>query len=305
MSLLKDARLRAFHTVAVQKSFTQAARHLLLTQQAVSFQVKSLEEELGIRLFERHGRAVELTSAGRTLFTYADQIVSLYVEADNHMSELTGAVPDRLRIAATNSIAKYVLPRSLGVFRGRYPSLQIALEVGNSDYVLSCLEDGIVDAAISSDGPSLLSSYPSELFIRDEISFIVPPDHPWRDSDNVSLESLRSASFVLRGEGSGTRQLLERGLAVHGLDLGYLNTVLVLGSAEAVKGAVGAGAGIGMVSHLAAHQDIEDGKLGTFRVPDLKLVRDFFVARPAKRRVHRLIDEFIDLARQSSNVLAA
>ena len=300
MSILKDVRLRAFHTAALQKSFTRAAQHLLLTQQAVSFQIKSLEEELGTRLFERDGRSIALTGTGRALFAYADRILSIYAEAENHLAELTGAVPDRLRIAATNSIAKYALPRPLGAFRTRHPALQITLEVGNSDYVVNCVADGLVDAAIVSDGPAALKGYALEPFLRDEVTFIVPPDHPWNGQDDVAFEAFCRVPFILRGDGSGTRCLLERRMAALGSDLSRLNVVLILGSAEAVKGAVAAGAGLGMVSGLAARADVAAGTLGRVRVPDIEIVRDFYVIRPKDRRVHQMVDAFIDLARGSA-----
>ena len=297
MSLLRDARLRAFHTVALHKSFTRAAQHLLLTQQAVSFQVKSLEEEFGAKLFFRRGRTVELTRAGRVLFDYADKILELYVEAENHLAELTGFVPNRLRIAATSSVARYVLPRAIGQFRTRYPTVQITLEVGNSQFVIDCLRDGLVDAAITSEGPTALSAYRTEAFLEDEVTFIGSADHPWGGGTGITLTDFLDAPFILRGEGSATRQLLERRLLELDFTLDSLNVVLVLGSAEAVKGAVEAGAGIGMVSGLAARDAVIEGKLRKIKINDLLIKRNFYVVHPPNRRIHKLANEFIDLAR--------
>lgn len=297
MSLLRDARLRAFHTVAVHRSFTGAARHLLLSQQAVSFQIKSLEDEIGGQLFRRELRAAELTELGRILFGHAERILSLYGEAEAELAELTGELRGRLRVSATNSLAKYVLPQAIGAIRTQYPDIKVTMEVGNSDYTLGCIRDGLADVAFVSDGPAGLANYRVDPLFRDEIAFIIPPGHRWCTSAAVSFEDFCAAPIILREEGSGTRALLERAFADRGVTLDRLNVVLVLGSAEAVKGAVEAGAGVGMVSRLSMRRELAAGSLAAIHVRDFELVRDFYVVRPANRSVHRRVDHFIGLVR--------
>lgn len=305
MSLLRDARLRAFHTVALHKSFTGAARHLLLTQQAVSFQVKSLEEEVGGQLFKREQRTVELTDLGRVLFAHADRILGLYAEAEAELANLTGELRGRLRISATNSLAKYVMPQAIGALRLEHPDIKVTMEVGNSDDTLACVRDGLADVAFVSDGPAQLDSYRMDPLFRDEIAVIVPPSHPWAAEGHVSFEEFCAAPIILREEGSGTRALLERAFATRGVSLDRLNIVLILGSAESVKGAVEAGAGVGMVSRLSMRREMAAGSLAAIHVRDFDLVRDFYVARPANRGVHRRVDHFVALVRRTIPALAA
>src|SRR5262245_15982291 len=115
--LMKDTRLRAFHSVAVHRSFTKAAGHLLLSQQAVSFQIRNLEDEIGRKLFHRDHNGVDLTDAGHLLFGFAEKIVHLYNEAEEQLAEHAGITKGTLRIAATNSLVKYGLPTAIGAFR--------------------------------------------------------------------------------------------------------------------------------------------------------------------------------------------
>ena len=305
MSLLRDARLRAFHTVALHKSFTGAARHLLLSQQAVSFQIKSLEDEVGGPIFKRQLRSIELTDLGRVLFAHADRILNLYGEAEAELADLTGELRGRLRVSATSSLAKYVLPQAIGALRTQYPDIKVTMEVGNSDYTLGCIRDGLADVAFASDGPAQLENYRVDPLFRDEIAFIVPPAHPWAAAGHAAFEDLCAAPIILREEGSGTRALLDRAFAAQGVTLERLNIVLILGSAESVKAAVEAGAGVGIVSRLSMQREMAAGSLSAITIDGFKLVRDFYVARPANRSVHRRVDRFVELVQKAVPVFPA
>lgn len=297
--LLRDTRLRAFHTVAVHGSFTRAARHLLLTQQAISFQIKSLEDEVGGQLFSRDGRAIGLTDLGRLLFTHAQRILDHYGEAEAELSSFTNDLKGRLRISTTNSLAKYVMPHVIGALRTLNPDVKVTMEVGNSDYALGCLRDDLADVAFCSDGPLQLENYQAELFFQDEIVFIVPGHHPWANTDMISFESFCRAPIILREEGSGTRSLIERALAERSTSLDQLDIVSVLGSAEAVKGAVEAGAGIGMVSRLSLRRELADSSLAAIQIEGLNLLRDFYIVRLPQKPAHRRVQQFIELARNA------
>ncbi|MCF1436901.1 LysR family transcriptional regulator (plasmid) [Agrobacterium vitis] len=297
--LLRDTRLRAFHTVASQGSFTGAARHLLLTQQAISFQIKSLEDEVGGQLFTRDGRAIELTDLGQLLFSHAQRILDLYGEAEAELSSFTKDLRGRLRIATTNSLAKYVMPRAIGALRTLNQDVKVTMEVGNSDYALGCLRNDLADVAFCSDGPDQLENYQAELFFQDEIVFIVPGDHPWAKTKQVAFAAFCAAPIILREEGSGTRSLIERAMTEKSTSLDQLDIVSVLGSAEAVKGAVEAGAGVGMVSRLSLRRELADGSLAAVRIEGFRLLRNFYIVRLRQKPIHRRVQQFIELARQA------
>ncbi|WP_429932712.1 LysR substrate-binding domain-containing protein [Agrobacterium vitis] len=297
--LLRDTRLRAFHTVAVQGSFTGAARHLLLTQQAISFQIKSLEDEVGGQLFTRDARAIELTDLGQLLFSHAQRILDLYGEAEAELSSFTNDLRGRLRIATTNSLAKYVMPQAIGAMRTLNPDVKVTMEVGNSDYALGCLRDDLADVAFCSDGPHQLEHHHVELFFQDEIVFIVSVNHPWARAEEIAFDEFCSAPIILREEGSGTRSLIERAMAEKSASLDQLDIVSVLGSAEAVKGAVEAGAGVGMVSRLSLKRELADGCLAAIRIEGFKLLRNFYIVRLRQKPIHRRVQKFIELAHQA------
>ena len=296
--LLKDARLRAFHTVALHGSFTKAAKHLLLSQQAVSFQIKGLEEEIGARLFLREQTGIELTETGELLYRYAEKILLLYTEAEDELAEMTGAMRGRLRIAATNSLVKYGLPSAIGKFRSLFPDVQVTIEVGNTSYCIDCLSKNLADVAFISEGPPL-DGFHVKRFFRDEIALIVSPDDPYAARGEITLHELRKAPFVAREEGSGTRALLERLLGNLGVHFDELNIVLILGSAEAVKAAVEAGAGIGAVSRLSLRHELRAGTLTTVKLSEAELARDFYVVQRTQNSRGRLAARFLLLAEQN------
>lgn len=297
--LLRDGRLRAFHSVAKHRSFTSAARHLLLTQQAVSFQIKSLEEEIGGPLFRRELRAVELTPLGSAFFTYAERILELYSEAEAELANPGRKLQGILRISATNSLAKYVIPSAIGALRRVNPEVRVTMEVGNSKFCLDCLQNGLVDVAFVSDGPARLRTFDVELFFEDEIAVIAPPDHPWVRRRDVDFDALCVEPLILREEGSGTRALLDRAMAERAMSIDKLDIVSVLGSAEAVKGAVVAGAGIGIVSRLSLRRELVDGSLKIISVDNFRLVRRFSIARTTQGILHRRTKDFIEFAKKA------
>lgn len=295
--LLKDIRLRAFYTVAVHRSFTKAAKHLLLSQQAVSFQIKGLEEEIGERLFRREAGGIDLTEAGTVLYGYAERILALYAEAEEQLDELTGKIRGRLRLAATNGLVRYCLPRAIGRFRTLFPDVRVTVEVGNSGYCVECLTKELADIAFISDGPAL-DDFRVRPFFRDEICLIAARNHPLAVRGTITLDELRRAPFVAREEGSGTRSLTERFLRTAGLDFDHLNVVLILGSTEAVKAAVEAGAGIGIVSRMSLRRELPAGALSTIKIEGRDLVRDFYVVRRPQERGGRLALRFLALAEE-------
>ena len=293
--LLKDSRLRAFYTVALHRSFTKAAKHLLLSQQAVSFQVKGLEGAIGVPLFRRTRSGIELTEAGEALYRYAERILILYSEAEEQLDDLAGKVRGQLRLAATNSLVKYCLPTAIGRFRKVHPDVKITIEVGNSGYCVDCLTKELVDIAFISEGPDLdnLSVKP---FFRDDIALIAAPSDPIAATGHITLDELRRAPFVAREEGSGTRSLTERLLGLAGIDFDALNVVLILGSTEAVKAAVEAGAGIGVVSRMSLQRHAES--LSVLKLEGVDLARDFYVVQRAQERGGRHAMRFLAIAEQ-------
>ncbi|WP_181150043.1 LysR substrate-binding domain-containing protein [Ensifer aridi] len=299
MSILRDQRLRVFHAVAVRRSFTGAGNDLRLTQQAVSFQVRSLEKELDLSLFIRSHHSVELTPAGAILFAHADKILSVYEEATRSLAEYKQENARHLRIAATNTISKYAMPKAIQAFKRHYPNIQIILEIGNSAKVMDYLSRGAVDIAVTSDGSPLLSNYRVTPLFRDEIAFVVCKEHPWALKEELSLNDLLATPLIMREEGSGTRALLERHLSSRGLSLNILKVALVVGSPEAVKEAALAGVGVGVLSGLRVRRESLTHGLILKGIADFQIMRDFYLVRPLNGSATSILTKFMSILRES------
>lgn len=292
--LLKDSRLRVFYNVARSKSFTKAAERLCLTQQAVSFQVKSMEDELGTRLFRRSSGNVDLSEAGEILFAYADKILSLYSEAEATLAQSTGSTARKLLLGVTGNIARYCLPKLVEEFRHKHPRTHMVVKVGNSSYGLECLSKDLVDAAIVSAGPVMLESFRVVPWFRDSLILVAPASHRWRDAPAIPVEALLDEPFVMREEGSGSRKLIERFMADRGVRAENMNVALVVENNESVKAAVEAGVGVAIVSGISIQDDLASGKLIGVPIAGEAMEQDFYIVTTRRHYQNPLMTEFIE-----------
>lgn len=295
--LTKDARLRVFYEAARQGSFTRAGEVLFLTQPAVSFQIKSLEEEVGARLFRREKNQVALTEVGEILFRYAKEILALYDRAEGEIAQLTAHVGGKLLVGVTNVIAKYVLPRPIGLFKKLNPRVSIVIQTGNSEHLVTALTKGELDLAIVSD-PVELRDHVVDPWIREDLLLIVPADHRWVARALVTLDDLLQEPFIMREEGSGTRRTFERYLGTKGLALEDLNVVLTLGSTEAVKASVEAGAGVSVVSSLSLKGELPAGTLRTVVVSGLEMSRIYSLVYPRLAYRKLVVEAFVGFCKK-------
>jgi DNA-binding transcriptional LysR family regulator len=257
--------------------------------------VRSLEQELSVPLFVRSHHTIELTKAGTILFAHAEKILALYEEASRSLADLRQESTLHLRIAATNSISKYAMPGAIRAFRNQHPEIQIVLEVGNSTRVIEYLDQGVVDAALVSDGVPLSPNYRVTPLLREQIAFVVTRDHPWAMREELSIEDLLDTPVIMREQGSGTRAIVERYLVALGLSFNRLKIALVVGSPEAVKEAALAGVGVGILSTLRARDSIVSDHLIQKRIVGFDLIRDFYVVRLQNGSAAPMLNEFMSI----------
>jgi DNA-binding transcriptional LysR family regulator len=267
-------RLRVFRIVAEELSFTRAAERLFLTQPAVTMQIKNLEEDLGLRLFDRTGQKIALTAAGRMLNGYARRIADLCAEAEQKLAALKGETRGQLALGASTTIAQYLLPRLAGDFLNAFPAIQLSILSGNTADVVGALIDGRIALGLI-EGPPLRSDVKCETFVEDEILLVAPPSHEWASGGPVETAALKGARVILRERGSGTRQVVEDALRRARLDVKKLHVVLDLDSTESIKSAIAAGLGIGFVSRWALGKELALGLLKTVPVKGLRIRRQF------------------------------
>ncbi|NND90266.1 MAG: LysR family transcriptional regulator [Granulosicoccus sp.] len=292
---MSDRRLQVFHTVAGVLNFTRAAEILHMTQPAVTHQIRQLEEEFNARLFDRRNNRISLTAAGERVVEYADQILTLYDEMQESVKALTGDRTGLVTLGASTTIAEYMLPGLLGDFRRRFPDVQIRLRVANTDAVVNMVADNSIDLGVV-EGEVDSQLLRVERCQEDEMQLIVPPGHPLAGKVAVAPLELTPYPFIYREDGSGTRSVIERYFADHGVDGNTLNQPFELGSTEAIKGAVQAGVGVTIVSRATVYKELALGHLVAVPLEPPLLRSFYFVRQRQKFRTH-LMDDLFQFAR--------
>ena len=269
---LENFRLTVFRAVAEQKSFRRAAEVLRLSQPGVTQQIKSLEREMGVALFDRSGRAVELTAAGAVLLRFAEESHAVLLRGQREMAELDGRVSGPLRLAVSTTIAQYVLSPMLGRFVARYPGVEVQMLTANTDRVAAAVLDGAAEVGLV-EGPVHRQELKLEAWLRDRLVLVVAKDHAWAGRASIELGELAGARILLRERGSGTREIVEGALrAAIGEVEGF--PAMELNSTEALLGFVEAELGVGFCSRAAVRRQVRLGTLAVVAVKGLKIGRD-------------------------------
>ncbi|SFD30953.1 DNA-binding transcriptional regulator, LysR family [Bosea sp. CRIB-10] len=253
-------QLRIFVAVAEREHVTRAASDLNLTQSATSAAIAALEHRHDVKLFDRVGRRIALTDAGRMFLLEARAILARAAAGEQILSDLAGLKRGRLSFAASQTVGNYWLPPKLAAFRKRHPGIETPLVIGNTETVAAAIHDGLADIGIVEgevDDPHLTH----EVVAADAMSIVVAPEHPWSARDAVTPDEFGETSWVLREPGSGTRQLLETVLRQAGRTLAGLDIALELPANEAVRAAVEAGAGASLMSRLVVATALRSGIL--------------------------------------------
>lgn len=286
--------LRLFAAVVEQGGFTKAARVLRLSQPAISKSLNELERQLHVSLLERGTRGVNLTDAGKALYGRARELFGVERVAEKELRELRGLKRGTLRVAASTTVATYMLPPVLGRFHMRHPSVRIRATSANTRSVLRLLIESRTDVALV-EGPISHEGVDVIPWREDELVVIANPGHPLTQQSNVGAEDLMRETVLVREPGSGTREVAERALALHGL---RLSRTMRLGGTEAIKQGVAAGLGIAIVSRAAAADQITLGRIVVVPVRGLQIRRELTQLRlrhrsdsMAARELRLLLDE--------------
>jgi len=266
------SQLRAFLAVVDRRGISRATDDLALTQSAVSRQIQSLEQSLGMKLFVRQRRSLILTDAGRIVLEHGRRILRGVGEIQDALDGLKGLKRGHLRIGAASTIGTYLLPEPLGAFKGQFPGIEITLEIANKAETLRRLLAQEIDVGFA--GPPIAApDLVAEEYLTDELLLITAPIHPLAGSPSVRARDLADEVFIMRERGSGTREIMEEELVRAGLQI---RKMMELGSAEAIKQAVAANLGVSLVSRYAITLEILTGRLCSASVEDLRLTRQLY-----------------------------
>jgi DNA-binding transcriptional LysR family regulator len=291
---MENFRLRVFRSVARHLNFRIAAEELLLTQSAVTQQIKALESELDVPLFDRGGGRVSLTPAGASLLPFAERLAALAGEAREAVAATTGDHAGRLALGASQTIGQYLLPKLIAGFLQENPRIQISVMGGNTQTILEALVEHRVQLCLI-EGPAMRRDVQVEPFMEDHMVCVVPSGHEWAEEE-VDVQQFAQASLVTRELGSGSRRIVEQALEQAGVEVKKLRLAMTFDSTEGLLSAVEAGLGIAFVSRWAVRNQLALGTLKLARVRGLNLSRMFSmatVAGPEPAGVARLFQRFV------------
>lgn len=280
-------QLKVFESVARNLSFSRAAEELYLTQPGVSMQIKQLENNIELPLFEQMGKKIYLTDAGRELYHYSRAISQQLTDMELALDELKGLESGKLNISVV-STANYFAPHLLAKFCQRYTGVTVSLHVSNRESVLKHLADNVTDLAIMGQPPDDLD-IAAESFTDNPLAVIAPPGHPLCAARQIPPKRLEQETFLVREPGSGTRSAMERFFAAHQISI---NRGMETDTNEAIKQAVQAGMGLGIMSLHAAELELETKRLKVLDVQDFPIMRHWHVVHRKNKRLSSVAQAF-------------
>ncbi|MEW5745210.1 MAG: selenium metabolism-associated LysR family transcriptional regulator [Nitrospirota bacterium] len=286
-----DIKLKLFCAVAETRSFSKASKIVHLTQPAVSLQIQALEEFFETKLFDRSEGAVRLTPSGRILYRHAKHLLQHYTDIEKEIGKVTGMIKGGITVGASTTLGNHVLPRVIIDFKRKHPKIKFSMLVSNTKRIEDLLMSGLIDLGLV-EGEVSRSTLRIEPIVPDELTLIVPPAHPWARKKVVPVLDITREPFILREEGSGTRDQIEGYLKAHGVTTNDMHIALTLGSTESIKEAVEAGIGISIVSKLAVKKEVEDGRLKLAVLREGKILRSLSLIMPSKARLSPAVEEF-------------
>lgn len=291
MSHITLHQLKVFESVARHLSFTRAAEELFLTQPTVSLQIKQLENLVALPLFEQMGKRIYLTEAGQELYQYSRAIAQLIADMELALDELKGLERGKLNISVV-STANYFAPHLLAKFCQRYQGITVSLNVTNRENVLRQLADNLTDLAIMGQPPDGLDIV-SESFMENPLVIIAPPNHPLCGQQKIPVKRLAQEVFLVREPGSGTRNAMERFFTEQQITI---NRGMETDTSEAIKQAVQAGMGLGIMSRHTIELELITNRLMILDVQGFPIMRHWHIVHRKNKRfskVAKIFKEFL------------
>jgi len=294
-------QLKVFASVYKHKSFSKASEEMYLTQPTISNHVKSLEEELECKLFDRLGRTIIPTKEADVLYTHSKEIIEKAEDLKELISRFRKELKGRIIIGASTIPGTYLLPKLMTDFHKRFPSLSFQINISDSKGIINSILNheillGIVGVKLDDHNIHYVP------FIEDELIVIASPS--LREKGKMKIGELVKLPIIMREEGSGTRKVTERIFHRKGISLNTLNIAGIFGSTDAVKQAVKAGLGISILSRFAVVDELHEKSLIEIKPVDEGMKRTFFIASHKKRTLPRAYETFLDHILTASKVLS-
>jgi DNA-binding transcriptional LysR family regulator len=289
-------QLRILKAIAAEGSFKRAADSLYVSQPAVSLQVQNLERQLSVPLFDRGGRRAQLTEAGHLLLSYGDRILALCQETCRAIEDLQNLQGGTLIIGASQTTGTYLMPKLIGLFRQRYPDVNVQLHVHSTRRTCWSVVNGQVDLAIiGGEVPlELQSALDTSLYAEDELALILPMFHPLAQKQIIQREDLYKLSFIALDAQSTIRKVIDQILTRGNIDPRLLRIEMELNSIEAIKNAVQSGLGTAFVSISAIEKELKLGVLKRVAIENVVIKRPLSLILNPNRYRSKASEIFIE-----------
>ena len=292
-------QLNVFSSVARNLSYTKAAEELHLSQPGVSMQVRQLEEHVGLPLFEKLGKQIHLTEAGQELYHYCQRIQRELDEAEEVIQALKGVQHGRLRISVATTVNTFAM-RVVAAFTEKYPSISFSLDVTNRKTLLQQLKDNLTDLVIMGEPPDT-TGLEAISFMANPLVVVAPPGHPLaRRKKPIPLKEIADETFVIREKESGTREAMERFFRKNGIEF---HAGMEMTSNEAIKQAVEAGLGLGIVSIHTIELELEAKRLKILNVAGFPIERYWYLVHLKEKRMSPVAEAFHKFVIDEANAI--
>jgi len=276
---VEDHRLKAFCLVVETKSFSKAAEAKFMTQSAMSYLIKNLEDELGVKLLNRQAKIIVPTPAGRLFYKHAKEILNQYKQMENNIYDLVHKIKGPLSIGASPTAATYLLPQVFLNFSQQYPDVQIEVSVSNTESIIEHLLRGSIDVGVVEGIKGKTTLYLKEI-AEDEMVIIASDENPLARKNLLTPQDLISQKFIMPEPGSTTREMVDEFLHSSGINPDKIKISMTLGNPELLVRMVQAGMGISFVSKWSVFSAIKEGSIKLLHMYGKKLKRKFYLISP-------------------------
>ncbi|WP_277586823.1 LysR family transcriptional regulator [Psychrobacillus antarcticus] len=286
-----EQALQVFITVVEQKNFTKAAEILHMTQPAVSSYIQNLERALNIKLLERTNKFVRLNKAGEIVYQHAKDIAGLYTRMENLLDDLKHSASGTLSIGSSYTYGEYILPYKIANLLKSYPQLNPNVIIRNSNEIIELVMRNQIDVGII-EGEFKNEKVKITPFANDQLSITTASNHYFLSTQKISSHDLSEETWLIREEGSGTREMQEKFFNRMGC---YPKKMMVLGSTQAIKESIEAGLGISFLSHSVIKNEVELGKLKLLEIDEYSIIRNFSLVTPIFQFQTKATEVFVQL----------
>ena len=287
-------QLRILKAIASEKSFTQAAKILFVSQPSISKQIKTLEDRLNISLINRENTTISLTEAGKLFLQYSERILALCEESCRALNDLQVGDRGQLIVGASQTIGTYLMPRILALFAQNHPQMNIQVHVDSTHIIAKNVVKGEIDIAVVGGNipKDLQNNLKVESFVNDELILIIPKSHPFALKKNIKKNDLYHLNFITLDSNSTIRKLIDEILIQNHIRTKQLNIIMQLNSIEAIKTAVSLGLGAAFVSSSAIEKEIELKTIEILTIKNIKITRTVSIITNTEPYRSKAVDFF-------------